>query len=170
MDALNAAAASGMRSRMESLDMLANNLANASAPGFKADHEFYSTYLSAEAAESPGSDAQSLMPVTEHQWTDYSQGAITATGNPLDLAIKGSGFFVATSSNGPLLTRDGSFRISTQGDLETQDGLTIRGQDGQKIRVDPSLPVEITPDGEVRQNGQTISRIDIVDVKDASTL
>src|SRR5579871_5747798 len=111
MDILNATAASGMRARMESLDMLANNLANASAPGFKADREFYSTYVAAEAQTSD-SDA-AIMPVIERQWTDYSQGAITPTGNPLDIAVQGKAFFVANSASGQVLTRDGSFRISS---------------------------------------------------------
>jgi flagellar basal-body rod protein FlgF len=170
MDGLTAAAASGMRSRMESLDMLANNLANASAPGFKADREFYSTYLAAEAAESPGGDTGSVMPVIERQWTDFSQGSLTTTGNPLDVALRGKGFFVATSSGGPLLTRDGSFRLSPQGDLETQEGFKVRGQDGNPIQVDPSKQIEITPEGEVRQDGQVTASLDVVDIKDPSAL
>lgn len=155
---------------MESLDLLANNLANASAPGFKADREFYSTYLAADTAESSGADAGSVMPVIERQWTDYSQGAITPTGNPLDVALKGKGFLVAISPSGPLLTRDGSFRLSPQGVLETTDGFKVRGQDGKPIQLDPSRQVEITPIGEVRQDGQTIAQIDVVDVKDATSL
>ena len=169
MDLLNAAAASGMRARMESLDVLANNLANASAPGFKADREFYSTYVAAEASESADTST-TVMPVIERQWTDYSQGAITPTGNPLDVALKGKGFFVAASASGPLLTRDGSFRIGTDGTLETQDGFKVSGQDGKAIQVDGSRPVEITPEGEVRQDGQTIGQINVVDVKDPSAL
>jgi flagellar basal-body rod protein FlgF len=170
MDGLTAAAASGMRARMESLDMLANNLANASAPGFKTDREHYSTYLAAEAAASPAGDVGSVMPVIERQWTDFSQGTLLPTGNPLDLALRGKGFFVATSSGGPLLTRDGSFRLSPQGELETQEGFKVRGQDGNPIQVDPSKRIEITPAGEVRQNGQVVAQIDVVEIKDPSAL
>ena len=167
MDILHAAAASGMRARMESLDMLANNLANASASGFKVDREFYSTYLAAEATETPDG---CVMPVIEKRWTDYSQGAITPTGNPLDIALRGKGFIVAVSPNGPLLTRDGSFRLSPQGELETLDGFKVRGQDGKSIQIDPSKQIEITPEGDVRQDGQSISVIEIVDVKEATSL
>src|SRR5579862_3198819 len=88
MDALTIAAASGMRSRMETLDMLANNLANASTNGFKSDREFYSTYVSAEAEAAAGDGSQpTTVPVVEKQFTDFTQGLLTATGNPLDLAI-----------------------------------------------------------------------------------
>ena len=150
--------------------MLANNLANASAPGFKVDREHYSTYLSGEAAESPAGDFGSVMPVIERQWTDFSQGTIIPTGNPLDIALRGKGFFVATSSGRPLLTRDGSFRLSPQGELQTQEGFNVRGHDGKPIQVDSSKPVEITPEGEVRQDGQVIARLDVVDIKEPDAL
>src|SRR5579864_7219971 len=159
MDAITSAAASGMRARIESLDMLANNIANASAPGFKADREFYSLYMSSEAADSPAGTTPSTLPLIERQWTDFTQGSITPTANPLDLALNGSGFFVANSSSGPIFTRDGSFQISKQGALETLDGYTIQGKDGKPIQLDSSKPVDIAPDGMVRQDGQDISQI-----------
>src|ERR1700739_1081221 len=102
MDPLTSAAASGMRARIESLDMLANNIANSSAPGFKADREFYNIYQSAEAAESPEGTTPSVLPVIERQWTDFTQGSLTPTGNPLDVALAGEGFFVASSPSGRL--------------------------------------------------------------------
>lgn len=151
---------------MDSLDMLANNLANASAPGFKADREFYSTYAAADVSEAP----ESVMPVVERRWTDYSQGAIETTGNPLDLALSGKGFFVAVSPSGPLLTRDGSFRLSSAGTLVTQDGFSVRGQDGKPIQIDASKTVEVTSRGEIKQDGQTVSQLDIVDVPNESSL
>jgi len=170
MDGFTAAAASGMRARLETLDLLANNLANASAPGFKVDREFYGTYLSADAAESPGNGTGSVMPVIEKQWTDYAQGSLTPTGNSLDVALKGKGFFVAISPSGPLLTRDGSFRLSSGGDLETQDGFKVRGQDGNPIQLDATKPVVITSEGEIRQDGQLAAQLDIVDKKAGTDL
>src|SRR5271165_2407349 len=143
MDALTSAAASGIRARLESLDMLANNIANSSAPGFKADREFYGEYVSAEAADSPAGNSPTILPVIERQWTDFSQGSLTPTGNPLDLALNGQGFFVAQSPNGPVFTRDGSFHLSLDGELETQAGYKIQGQDGNPILVDGARPVDI---------------------------
>ena len=127
MDPLTSAAASGIRARIESLDMLANNIANASAPGFKADREFFGLYLSAEAADSPAGTTPAVLPVIERQWTDFAQGSLTPTGNPLDLALNGKGFFVANSPSGPIYTRDGSFQISKQGELETLEGYPVQG-------------------------------------------
>lgn len=170
MDALISAAASGMRARIESLDMLANNIANTSAPGFKADREFYSLYLSSEAADSPAGTTPAELPVIERQWTDFTQGSITPTNNPLDLALNGNGFFVANSPSGNVFTRNGSFRLSSAGQLQTPDGFAVQGQDGRPIVLDASKPVEIGPEGIVRQSGQDVSQIAVVDFADTAAL
>src|ERR1035437_6894553 len=109
MDSLSISAASGMRSRMESLDMLANNLANATTVGFKSDREFYSLYTSSEADVdglqiAGGADTE---PVIESHWTDMTQGVLRTTDNSLDLAIDGQGFFTVKGPNGKLYTRNG---------------------------------------------------------------
>lgn len=171
MDSLTAAAAaSGMRSRMEALDLLANNIANGSAPGFKADREFYAQYLSAEAAGSPEGAPPTTLPVVQRNWTDFSQGMLVPTGSPLDVAISGKGFFVAASPTGNVFTRAGGFRLSPQGELQTQEGYPIQDSNGKTIRVDASKPVEIAPDGMVRQDGQDLVRIAVVDFQDPSVL
>jgi flagellar basal-body rod protein FlgF len=170
MDALTTAAASGMRARMESLDMLANNIANASSPGFKVDREFYSLYLSAESADSPEGTSPVTLPVVERQWTDFAQGSITPTANPSDLALSGKGFFVATSSSGPVYTRDGSFHLSAQGEMETLDGYNVQAQDGSAIQLDTTKPFEVAPDGMVRQDGQDVAQLAIVELPDTNAL
>ena len=78
MDPMTAIAASGLRARMESLDLLANNVANASTGGYKADREFYSLYVAPEAA---GNEPLSTMPLIERPWVDHSQGVLHNTGN-----------------------------------------------------------------------------------------
>lgn len=155
---------------MESLDMLANNIANASAPGFKADREFYGLYLSAEAAASPDGTSPPVLPVIERQWTDFSQGSLVPTGNSLDLALKGSGFFVASSPGGPLYTRAGNFQLSAAGRLETLDGYAVQDQDGKPILLNSSRSVEIASDGTIRQDGQDVARLGVVDFPDPSAL
>src|ERR1043165_9763334 len=127
MDPMTAIAASGLRARMESLDLLANNVANASTGGYKADREFYSLYVGPEAADSGSS---STMPVIERPWTDHSQGNVYTTGNPLDVAISGKGFFAVNGPSGPLYTRNGSFRLAPDGRLTTPEGYAVRGAGG----------------------------------------
>ncbi len=170
MDAITALAASGMRSRMESLDIIANNLANAGAPGFKADREFHSLYLSEEASASARGSDPMVEPVTERHWTDFAQGSLSTTDNPLNVAIGGKGFFSVDSPSGILFTRDGSFRMSAQGVLQTQEAYPIRGKDGKPIQVDPGKTLEIAPDGSIRQDGLDVAQLDVVDFADVHAL
>jgi flagellar basal-body rod protein FlgF len=150
MDPLLITAASGMKARMESLDMLANNMANTGTNGFKADREFYSTF-------------RDELPVVESRWTDFSQGTVVPTGNPLDLALDGKGFFALNSPGGTVYSRNGSFRISSSNQLATAEGFTLRNSrnQGQPISVDRQRPIEIDPAGVVKQNGQEIGQIEI---------
>ncbi len=166
MDSLTILAASGLRARMESLEMLANNIANQASAGFKADREFYGLYASPEAWAA----AAPTLPVIERQWTDFSQGTLVATGNPLDMAISGRGFFTVEGPSGPLYTRNGSFRLSRQGVLETEQGYAVLDRDRRPVRLDPGLDVEISADGAVRQQGQTIAVLAVVDFAEPSAL
>src|SRR4029077_17190547 len=160
MDPLTAIAASGLRARMESLDLLANNIANASTGGYKADREFYSLYVAPEAA---GNDTSSTMPLIERPWVDHAQGALHATGNPLDVALSGKGFFAVNGPSGPLYTRNGSFRLATDGKLTTSDGYPVRGSQGAPLNLQASRPIEISRDGTVTQSGAIIGKLEVVD-------
>jgi flagellar basal-body rod protein FlgF len=160
MDPLTAIAASGLRARMESLDLLANNVANASTGGYKADREFYSLYVAPEAA---GDDSLSTMPVIERPWVDHSQGNLHATGNPLDVAISGKGFFSVNGPSGPLYTRNGSFRLAADGKLTTPDGYPVRDPQGAPLTLQSSRPIEISRDGTVTQDGAVIGKLEVVD-------
>ena len=166
MDSLTIAAAAGMRSRLESLDMLANNLSNTSAPGFKADRERFSLYLSREAVEAQDSGegvAQSVSPVIESHWTDTAQGELRSTGNPGDLALDGKGYFQLAGDDGPVFSRDGRFTVARDGRLLSQSGSEFTGADGKPIQVDPALPVTVDPDGTLRQENVAVGRFRIVD-------
>jgi flagellar basal body rod protein FlgG len=152
---------------MESLDLLANNIANASTGGYKADREFYSLYVGTEAQDE---DASAAMPVIERQWTDLSQGSVHATGNPLDLALEGSGFFTVQGPNGPLYTRNGNFHLASDGRLMGADGYPAQSVDGTALTIAASQPVEIMGDGTVRQGAAAIGQLAIVDFADPAAL
>ena len=112
MDAISTSAASGMRARMESLEMLANNLANVETGGYKADREFFSLYTGDDAiGRSADRRYPPLFPVIESHWTDLSQGNLIATPPTLSIspstATACSPFRRAT---GVRYTRNGSFR------------------------------------------------------------
>ena len=111
---------------MEALDILSNNLANANTGGYKVDREFYSLYQGEQTTAADGQQATTL-PVIQKAWTDFQQGLLTPTGNPLDLALEGKGFFTVEGPSGPLYTRNGAFKLSTTGVLTTMDGYPVRG-------------------------------------------
>lgn len=170
MDALTAAAASGIQARMQSLDILANNLANASSTGFKADAESYGLYYSSESPDAPSDGVTTPLPLLKNQWTDFSQGTLLPTNNATDLALNGKGFFVATTPSGPLYTRDGTFHLSGQGQLQTQEGYAVEDSLGRPIVLDISQVFEVAPDGSVLQGGQQVSQIAVVDFDDPTVL
>lgn len=155
-----AMAASGLRARMESLELLANNVANVSTGGYKADREFYSLYTGEEAQDS---DPLTTMPVIERPWTDLSQGLLEVTGNPLDLALSGAGFFTVEGPQGNLYTRNGNFRLSASGRLVTRDGYPVRASNGVPLNLDGSRSIAIAADGTISQDGQTIGKLQISD-------
>jgi flagellar basal-body rod protein FlgF len=159
MDSIAAMAASGMRSRMESLDLLANNIANASTGGYKADREFYSLYAAADAEADNGT----TMPVIQRQYTDLSQGMLQATGNSLDVALSGAGFFAVQGPSGPLYTRNGNFRLASDGKLISAEGYPVRGTGGASITLPGTQPIEISSDGTVTQDGKIIGQLQIAD-------
>lgn len=157
MDQLLITAASGMKARMDSLDMLANNMANSGTAGFKTDREFYNLY-------------EQSLPTVERQYTDFSQGALLPTSNPLDVALNGKGFFALNSPSGVVYTRSGSFRVSATNQLETKEGLTLRNvlNNGTPITVDPRQAIEIAKDGTVQQAGQALGQIEIAQLSSPS--
>jgi len=164
---MTAMAASGLRSRMESLDLVANNVANASTGGYKADREFYSLYVSPAAAEA-GQDA--TMPVIERPGIDLAPGVIQPTGNALDLALSGKGFFAIQAPGGPLYTRNGSFHLASDGSLVTSDGYPVSGAGGAVLRLQTSGKIEVAGDGTVSQNGQVVGQLQVVDFPGAAGL
>ena len=151
---------------MESLDLLANNLANSSAPGFKADRERFSLYLadaSAESQEVATGVPQPFLPVIESNWTDTSQGQLKATGNAGDLALVGPGYFQVNTPDGPLFTRDGRFSATQTGQLVNANGYQFASDNGKPLQIDPALPVEVDSEGVIRQQGTEVGRLKITD-------
>ena len=157
MDPLLVSAASGMKARMDVLDLLANNIANSGTTGFKADREFYSLY-------------EQQLPLVENRWTDFSQGTLLATGNPLHLALSGKGFFALNGPAGTVYSRSGSFQISKSNQLESPEGYTLRNvlDEGRPIKVDPAREIAIGKDGTVRQGGQAVGRMEIGEIPSAA--
>jgi flagellar basal-body rod protein FlgF len=169
MDPLTAAAANGLQASMDSFDMLANNLANSSTAGFKADREFYSTYLAPEADDAFNSSV-GVSPLVQKQWTDFSQGTLVNTGNPTDLALSGAGFFAINGPAGILYTRSGNFHVSAQGQLVTPEGYPVRLTGNQILQTQSGSPLQVGADGQILQDGNPLGQLELATFKDSSQL
>jgi len=170
MDNLGIAAVSGLRSREQSLDLLANNLANSATSGYKSDREYYSLYSSSDSDNGIDGGTGTSLPVVEKQWTDFSPGVLQTTGNPLDVALDGKGFFTVNGPLGPLYTRNGSLKVLPSGELATGDGYPLRSAAGSTINVAAGKQINITREGNVQQDGQTVGQIGVMDFNSTDSL
>lgn len=133
-----------------SMDVIANNLANVSTPGFKRESARFEELV---AMVRPADGQRGMQPVSFVKdagiTRDLGQGAITRTDAPLDVAINGNGFFVVTTPAGERYTRDGHFSLDQEGRLVTSDGHAVMG-DGGAITVNPADgEIHIARDGTI---------------------
>lgn len=162
------AAAAGMITQRERLDVIANNVANINTTAFKRSQPisrgFYQIF-SEEIGRFPSQRGSAEIPAggsaLDETSEDFSPGAIVETGNPLDVAIAGPGFFVVGVAAGERYTRAGNFSMNSEGWLVTQNGDPVLGKQGPIITHGDS--VSISPSGDVIVDGTPAERIRIVD-------
>lgn len=115
-------ALSGLLDAQDGLNVVSNNLANAGTTGFKAGSAQFSDVYPAGSTDGVGQGATS-----EFTQQDFSQGNLTTTGNPLNLAIQGNGFFITSNAGKTSYTRDGAFQLSPSGELLNSNGSSVQG-------------------------------------------
>ena len=158
-------AASGMVAEQVRQDLIANDLANASTPGYKADRVALRSFgglLVANAADNRpvGSlDSETRVAVTR---PDLEQGPLKETDEPLDVAIEGDGFLSVQTPQGIRYTRNGQLQVDGQGRLVTESGYAVLDRAGRSIRVGTSDGVQIRPDGTVTVAGKPAGTIAVV--------
>jgi flagellar basal-body rod protein FlgF len=157
------AGVAAMRSNEKRLDTIATNLANLSAHGYKRQ-------ASVTRAFSVGSGDRKHVEIATQQSTDWTQGEVERTENPLDIALDGTGFFTVDTPSGRAYTRDGRFHLDSKGALLTADGLPVAWE-GSPGRVQPTgEPVTVDGSGGVRQGAASIGRLRVVDFADPQRL
>jgi flagellar basal-body rod protein FlgF/flagellar basal-body rod protein FlgG len=163
MDSGFYAACAGLRAQSQSLEVAAHNLANVNTPGFRGEQTTFQSVLA--LARPSVSNALNVVTnnygVLEGTHIDMSKGTLASTGNALDVGIEGSGFFAVQTARGTRYTRNGSFQVSTSGQLVTAAGDPVLGDTGA-IRV-PAGAVAISSDGTLSVNGTVAGQIRIVD-------
>ena len=160
--------ASAMIPRIKKQETIANNLANASSPGFKRDMVFTKELSRAQAKHIPRqTDWQT--PMIDQVYTDYQQGNLDRTGSPLDLGLEGNGFFVFQTPEGEnLLSRSGKLSVSPDGFLVNSEGSRLMSDAGP-IAVGGG-EISISETGQVQVDQADVAAIQVVDVEDRTKL
>ncbi len=157
MDSGLYAAYTGLLSRTQALETAANNLANSNTNGFRAQQDYFRGVLANVSTDSADTDSSLGAHVNQFgilggSRLDLGQGQITATGNPLDVALNGGGFFRVKTAQGVQLTRDGAFLRGSDGTLTTQHGEPVLSAGGAPI-VLPSGTVHVGSNGDISVSG-----------------
>ncbi|HAO93647.1 MAG: flagellar basal-body rod protein FlgF [Deltaproteobacteria bacterium GWC2_56_8] len=146
-------ALSGAVVQEKRLEVLTDNLANVNTAGFKKQKPLF------EDAMPDGYGIRDFASM-DKVVTDMSQGPSEKTGRMLDLAIKGEGFFVMNTVNGPRYTRDGSFTLATDGTLTSREGFPVTGDKGVIKLTSPDVAIDA--EGNIREKGAIVDRLKVV--------
>ena len=163
-------AASGMLAEQVRQDQIANDLANASTPGYKPDRaaqESFDEMLLHNSSTGAAIGSMSMGTAIAELRTDLSQAPLSQTGNPLDLALSGPGFFAVSTTQGTRYTRDGQFTTDANGQLVTTTGFVVHGTNGKPITITDPSNVTVAPDGTVTSAGKTCGTIAVVSLANA---
>ncbi len=186
-------ALSGGIAKQHEIEILANNLANANTPGFKRDSGTFNEYLTelrrpdtvegvqreitaATLLEGRPQGDKSFVEM-DGIYTSHGQGGLKRTGTPLDVAIEGKGFFEVLSPSGVRYTRQGNFSLSKDGVLVMSNGFPVLAKgigaapEQRIIRLAQGAgPVEFSPNGEIRQRGEAVGSLAIVEFQESQWL
>lgn len=168
-------AASGMLANQTKMDVIAQNLANVNTPGYKRETTISQSFQSLllqrvndlpEPGQSESAPAllgpMGLGTFIANTATRLTAGPLQATGNPLDVAIRGDGFFVVQTENGLRYTRQGNFQQSADGRLVTADGWAVELAGGAIAQAAPGESLTIGRDGEVRAGERLLGQLQIL--------
>lgn len=179
-------AASATISETKRIDVITNNIANANTSGFKKDTmitESFPEVLMKRIGATDYRDIIAKAPIAnkigyigkmnngvrvDEVFTNFEQGPISVSGNPLDLALQGPGFFSIETPEGERYTRSGEFTLDSEGYITTKEGYKVQGQNGP-ILVD-GKNIVINEDGQVFSDGNEIDTLKLVDFNDYKLL
>lgn len=147
------------------MDTIANNVANMNTAGFRAEGVKFDTLIS-----HTGGDSVAFASSGE-PYISREAGPMSFTGNSLDAAIGGDGWFALQSPAGTVYTRDGRFHLTALGELQSVKGYSVLDPGGGPITLDPSAgPVEIAEDGSISQGGKKLGSLGLFLLPDQAKL
>jgi flagellar basal-body rod protein FlgG len=156
---------SGALAQERQMQVFSNNVANVNTAGFKQDESMFRSLVARSMGQVAPTGAEERVFVTAQGLkTVLDNGRFRKTGNPYDLAIRGSGFFEVKTAQGLRYTRNGVFHLDGQRRLVTEMGDPVMGQRGP-IKLEEG-PVEVSPAGAIQVNGQEAAKIKVVEFPD----
>jgi flagellar basal-body rod protein FlgF len=166
---------SGQLAAFKHLEVIANNLANMNTTGFRAERVLFEKALTQEHMKMGGSafksDVSQPSELKVHEYvgikgsfTDFGQGSIETTGDPLHMAIQGPGFFALQTPDGERYTRAGNFRLDDTNRLVNQEGFAVQGSNGDIIIPNNANEIQITDEGDILVDKNSVGRIRVVDI------
>ncbi len=171
------------RAQEHRLETLSNDLANAKTAGYKTQETIYKQIHNDVTVMGSSKQAMGLnhpvrflpedrLPVTMvERFTKFSQGTLRFTGNDLDMAVNGEGFFTVEGPNGPMYTRNGTFMIDRDARLVDQEGLPVLDVNGKSIQLSNERgKIGITQEGEIIVDGESLGKLNIVRFDDQQEL
>lgn len=146
------------------MDVVANNMANIETAGFKGEHLVFEEYImpQAEVSGMTGQDQQLTYVYDARLFREFSEGSFAPTGNPLDVAINGKGWFVIETENGERYTRNGHFKLNASGELVTSSGQRVLGESGPITFTAEDIKISISKDGTISSSEGEKGKLRIV--------
>jgi len=149
--------------KVDQLDIISNNIANVMTSGYKTEH-----IRSSVGDNLPDPTVNRIPQVTSSVYVDFSQGVFQRTGNPLDVALQGDGFFEIETATGPAYTRAGSFSVNQEGRLVNKSGQAVMGIAGP-VEI-AGNDVRITQNGNIQVDGVQVDTLRVVVFEDKNAL
>jgi flagellar basal-body rod protein FlgG len=157
-------AGAGMEAAQSQLDAVSNNIANEDTPGYQSEVLGFHDLLYSTDNDDPSTALVGAGSATDTLGFDQTQGSIQQTGNPLDLALNGPGYFQVRQPDGTLgLTRNGTFELNSRGQITTSLGMELVPPITLPKGTQPSQ-VQIASNGQVTVSGKKVGQISIVQV------
>ena len=154
-------ALAAQRVMQNQLDTIANNVANMNTAGFRAESIKFDKLVSTSEADGV------TYPTIGKVIPSTAQGTLDRTGNPLDIALSGPGWFAIETPQGVAYTRDGRMKVDTFGELRSIDGYPILDAAQAPIVVNPAGGgLAVTTDGRIRQNDRIVGNIGVFELAD----
>lgn len=172
MELASYVAMSYLSAQGRAIEVRAGNLANAGTAGFKAERVLFSDWLGRQQG-TDGAEGRKPVQFVQDRATyrDHAPGALSHTGNPLDLAITGDGYFTVDTARGPRLTRAGRFAPQADGTLADNEGNALLDTAGQKLRLGAAdTTLNVTADGAIESENGRIGRVGIVQPADTARM